>query len=79
MRAGGTMQSIVLCGPALYRNAFYDFIRVERGDFKIAAHTTEVRTLGAIIAHSMPDAVLIISGLGVGEPSMRLERFEKSI
>ncbi len=77
MRVGGTMQSIVLCGPALYRNAFYDFIRVERGDFKIAAHTTEVRTLGSIIAHSMPDAVLVISGLGVGEAEHEARKIRK--
>lgn len=71
------MKSLVLCGPALYRNAFYDFIRVERGDFKIAAHTTEVRAVGAIIGHSMPDAVLIISGLSVGEAEHEVRKIRK--
>jgi DNA-binding NarL/FixJ family response regulator len=77
MSAGGMMKSIVLCGPALYRNAFYDFIRLERGDFKIAAHTTEVRAVSAIVAHSMPDAVLIISGLSVGEAEHEVRKIRK--
>lgn len=71
------MKSIVLCGPALYRNAFYDFIRVERGDFKIVAHTSEVKAVSAIVAHSIPDAALIISGLSVGEAEHEIRNMRK--
>ena len=71
------MKSIVLCGPPLYRNAFYDFIRVERGDFKIASHTAEIKTVGAILTHSVPDAVLIISGLSVGEAEHEVRKMRK--
>lgn len=67
----------MLCGPALYRNAFYDFIRLERGDFKIVAHSVEAKTISAVISHAMPDSALIISGLSVGEAEHEARRIRK--
>jgi two-component system nitrate/nitrite response regulator NarL len=56
------MFSLALCGPSIYRTAVFEQLRLLRGDIRIAAQSNHVDDGPALIAHSTPDAAIMISG-----------------
>lgn len=59
------MFSIIICGPALYRSAISDHLRLYRGDIRIAAQSNQLSDARSLITQIMPEAVLLISGAGI--------------
>jgi two-component system nitrate/nitrite response regulator NarL len=55
------MYSLALCGPAIYRTALFEQLRQLRGDVRVAAQSNHVLDAPALIAHTVPDAAILIS------------------
>ena len=56
------MYSLALCGPTIYRTALFEQLRLIRGDIRVAAQSNHISDAPSLIAHSAPDAAIMISG-----------------
>jgi two-component system nitrate/nitrite response regulator NarL len=56
------MFSLTICGPAIYRTALYEQLRAIRSDIMVASQSNHVADAPALIARSVPDAAIMISG-----------------
>lgn len=55
------MYTVVICGPAIYRTALFEHLRLQRGDVRIASQSNHTADAPALIASAMPDAALLVS------------------
>lgn len=55
------MYSLVMCGPMIYRNALTDHVRLARADVRVVGQSNHAADAAALIAHSLPDAAIIVS------------------
>ena len=56
------MYSLALCGPTIYLTALFEQLRLIRGDIRVAAQSNHISDAPSLIAHSAPDAAIMISG-----------------
>ena len=71
------MFSLVLCGPAIYRTALLEHIRIARGDIRISAQSNHSQDAASLIAHVQPDAAVLISGDGAQQVEQCLQRIRR--
>ena len=71
------MFSLALCGPAIYRTALLEHIRLARGDVRVSGQSNHAEDAPSLIAHVMPDAAVVISGSGFLSAQQTLDRIRK--
>ena len=71
------MYSVVLCGPAIYRTALLEHIRLSRGNVRVSGQSNHAQDAPSLIAHLMPDAVIVISGDDAERTRCGIERIRK--
>ncbi|MEY4322666.1 MAG: hypothetical protein RL410_447 [Actinomycetota bacterium] len=71
------MFSIVLCGPTIYRTALLEHIRSARADVRISGQSNHAEDAASLIAHTSPDAAVVISGSQSAQALETVKRIRK--
>lgn len=71
------MYSLVMCGPAIYRTALLEHLRLLRGEVRVAGQSNHVADAPALIAHAMPDAAILVSAADAHTAAAEVNRVRR--